>query len=102
MSSDDRETMIAHISEANRVLILLDSMGPRDSRRSISRAVRDAHRAYDALLASQETIRLTVGEASEVQNLADRLKARLRFFGDKVEAKGPAVRPGPPTAANRS
>jgi hypothetical protein len=83
MGSHDRETMVSQISEANRALILLDSMGPRDSRRARIRAVRDAQRAYDALLASLTSICLTAREASDVQHLVDRLRARLRFFGDR-------------------
>jgi hypothetical protein len=76
--------MVSQISEAHRVLILLDSLGPRDSRRARDRTVRDAQRAYDALVASLQSIRLTVHEAAEVQHLVDRLKARLRFFRDRL------------------
>jgi hypothetical protein len=81
MNSHDRETLASQISEANRVLILLDSMGTRDSRGAIKRAVRDAQHAHDALVRSHGSIRFTADEATDVQHLLDRLKARLKFFG---------------------
>jgi hypothetical protein len=81
MNAHDRKSILSRIAEANRVLILLESMGTRDSRKAIDHAVRDAQRAYDALLKSQQAIRFTAEEASDVQDLLDRLKARLKFLG---------------------
>ena len=80
MRDDYDEPPNPHIVEANRVLMRLDSLVARDGSLEIERVLRDALEFYADLLEYKMTVSPDGEATARLQNLADRIRARLRFF----------------------
>lgn len=68
-------TQHERIAQCTRAIRLLDGMG-RDSEPS---SIGDARAVYDELLSRQQA-----QYSADLQEPLDRLKARLRFFGQRI------------------
>jgi hypothetical protein len=76
--------LLDRIIEANRILIELDAMEGKYDLLGVSSALGDAALVYRELLALQKTTRLSQIEAVKLQIALSRLRARLRFYGNRV------------------
>jgi hypothetical protein len=72
------------MAEARRAGMVLDAFTMRDSAKAIARAVRDGRSVYAWLLEHQKTVRMTGAESAMLQTAVELLRARLRFFGERV------------------
>jgi hypothetical protein len=70
--------------DANRALLDLDAMELGSDALSICFALEDAVFVYQELCALQNSPHLTQVESVKLQLVLDRLRARLRFFGDRT------------------
>jgi hypothetical protein len=71
-------------ADAELALTLADITTTRDDRETIERTIHNVHRAHDDLSRRREALWMTAEEAGAFQMMLDRLKTRLRFFGESV------------------
>jgi hypothetical protein len=81
---NDQAAFTSHVFHANRVMIRLDPIAARDGTPAVEFALRDALAVYANLIQYQSDDSLTKDEAARLQTVIDRLRARLRFFGESV------------------
>lgn len=67
--------------EANWLLLSLDSLESRQEAQAFGLMMRDALRVYADLEEVRKTQPLTDAESIRLQIALDRIRARLRFFG---------------------
>jgi hypothetical protein len=78
----ERAELLSQIAEAIRTLKLLDSVETCPQRETLDRAVHDAQQAYLALLAAMRLITIPPDDMDNVQYFVDRLRMKLRSFGE--------------------
>ncbi|HTW47848.1 MAG TPA: hypothetical protein VMD92_07865 [Acidobacteriaceae bacterium] len=71
--------------QADRLLLALDALGSRGEAQAVGMAMRDAVRVYAELVALRDAHPLTDGESIRLQIALDRIRARLKFFGQSVQ-----------------
>jgi hypothetical protein len=71
--------MDERIAQCGRGIMKLDTISKGSERDTIASAVNESRAIYDDLLDQQE-----VEFSAPLQETLDRLRARLRFFGEKV------------------
>lgn len=81
---DDTPEFVEQMTDANRALLALDSLEPRNHSANVSFTVSDAALTYAKLCVLQENRALGKSESLKLQNVLDRLRARLRFYGRSV------------------
>lgn len=72
------------LADADRVLALAELDSVRENREIVEHAIANARKNYIDLMRRSRPLIMTDGEKTRFQNIMDRLKARLRLFGDAV------------------
>jgi hypothetical protein len=73
------------MADAHHWIAALDEFAMRDGGKAAAlAAVKNGKRMYRRLLEHQVTVRMSADESSQLQNAADQIRARLRFFGEPV------------------
>jgi hypothetical protein len=72
--------------DARRVTVALGGLTHRDSSRATAAVVGEGRRMLARLLDYQRTARMTGLEAHALADALDLLRARLKFFGESVQA----------------
>jgi hypothetical protein len=70
--------------EANRALIALGAIDRREPNASASESLHDCLQTYTNLLTFQRNVGLSPAQSKQLQNVLDRLRAHLQFFGEDV------------------
>jgi hypothetical protein len=80
----DRSEFAELMDDAHRVVTMLDSITSRSQSKATAAAVSGGMCVYERLLDYRGTVRMTMVENAVLQGALDLLRARLRFFGEKV------------------
>jgi len=72
------------LTAANRILLELNAMDPKERPTLLSPVVRDCMRVYSELQAFQATAQLPDREGQFLQGVMDRMKTHLTSFGEDV------------------
>lgn len=72
------------ITDADLALQAVALLFPADDKAAVDVAVRNAREVYESILARRRQIALSDREANLLDDKMDRLRARLRFFGESV------------------
>ena len=75
-----QETIKAFVRDASRVSGELDKVGRRDGPAACAEAFETGQRAYEELLARQESLVLPPADIVHIQLILDGIRARLRFL----------------------
>jgi hypothetical protein len=69
---------------ANRILIELAAIDPKERTTAMSPAIRECMRVYTDLLLFQATTPLSDGDGKSLQGVVERMKTHLTYFGEDV------------------
>jgi hypothetical protein len=83
MTEGERAFFHNQLIEANRALITLGAIDPRERSPLTSPAIRDCFVVYTQLLNCQD-LPLSPDESATARMVADRLKTYLRLYGEDV------------------
>ncbi|MGB9032323.1 MAG: hypothetical protein WCC27_19515 [Acidobacteriaceae bacterium] len=72
------------LADADRALALTEFEDVRGSREIVGETIASARQSYIDLVRRHRTLSLTVDEQTAFQQILDRLRARLRFFGASI------------------
>jgi hypothetical protein len=72
------------LADAERALALTDLGDVRGNREIVQNTVANARQNYIDLIRRSRPIPMTDGESSMLRSALDGMKARLRFFGERV------------------
>jgi hypothetical protein len=81
---NDHETLRDHLMAANRVLVTLSAIDPRERTTLMSPAIRECMAVYSDLLRCEIALSLSATESASLQGALGRLKAYLSYFGEDV------------------
>jgi hypothetical protein len=84
VTEKDRDSFVLRLTDANRVLVTLEGIKKPENRLQVVMAVHDGVLVYSNLLAWQRRVKLADEDADHLQFVKDRLRAKLRFFGQNV------------------
>lgn len=70
--------------QANRALLTLETIDLKERSTTTSLALQECLTAYTDLLHLQETLPLSADDCAHMQQIVDRLRAQLLFFGEDV------------------
>jgi hypothetical protein len=84
VTEKNRNTLDDRLTNARRVLVTPDRIEKPESRLQVTIALHDGILVYSNLLVWQRIEVLSRDEADSLQSVMDRLKAKLRFFGQGV------------------
>jgi hypothetical protein len=84
MNAADEERLRDHLIAANRMLITLGSVDPKERTTLMSPAIRECIQVYADLLHLKVTLMLSAAESQSLQGILERLKAYLTYFGEDV------------------
>jgi hypothetical protein len=74
----------SHLARAIRTLKALESIETDIPRQAVDRTLSETKRVYIDLLACARDLPIPLDAEPNVQYIADRLRAHLRFFGELV------------------
>lgn len=84
MGQRDRRILEDNLIAANRVLITLGTIDPRERTTLMSPSIRECLQVYADLLKCQATLPLSAIEYASLAGILNRLKAYLTYFGEDV------------------
>jgi hypothetical protein len=84
MNQSEQVTLRDHLIAANRVLITLATIDPKERTTLMSPAICECMQVYADLLKFQVTLPPAAPETASVQAVLERLKAYLQYFGEDV------------------
>ncbi len=81
---DDRNRMAIQglLADAERVLVLIDFQDVRGNKEMVEDTIANARQNYIDLVRRSRPLIMSHGEQMTLQEALNRLKERLRFFGD--------------------
>ncbi len=80
----NRRAVQGLLADADRALALTDLEDVRGSREIVGDSIANARQSYIDLVRRRRRLSLTDGEQTAIQQILDRLRARLRFFGASI------------------
>jgi hypothetical protein len=84
MGQEERETLRDHLIAANRVLMTLGTIDPKERTTLMSPAIRECMQVYADLLYLMGTLRLSADETASLQGILERLRGHLTYFGEDI------------------
>lgn len=84
MVNYDGESLNEHLIAANRILIELASLDPRERATLMSPAIQECVRVYSELLRFQATASLSDGDGEFLHRVMERMKPYLKCFGEDL------------------
>jgi len=82
--TDKERNFILRLTDANRALVTLDGIEKPEKSLQFTLALEEGMLVYTNLLVWQQVEVLSKDEADRLQSVLDRLRAKLRFFGQEV------------------
>jgi hypothetical protein len=82
MTEPDSAVLRDLLIQANRVLIMLESLSPGEGHQAL--IVLEAREVYSQMLSLLGKKSMTAVEALNLQHVMDRMQANLRFFRDRL------------------
>lgn len=72
------------LSDADIALLSIAKILGEDDKDELQRVVRETRDAYESIQAKRKGVRMTEAQRAALDEKMDRLRARLRFIGERV------------------